>query len=164
MREFIIGIPAMVKKYPLLATAIVSFVLFSAFTHLLPAEEPLSLFDGVSVWPTEMLRCLAVGFSIYFIWKAKEAIKINSERTANKFCLTEINKNNMPSSPWVTWKDGAVEDWQKKPWRISTMFSIFRGYWKNLRWKWEPHGNNNMAMLWKYYMERDSETARHMRI
>jgi hypothetical protein len=39
--------------------------------------EPMTLFQGVSIWPTVLLRALSINLCIYFIWRALRNLKSN---------------------------------------------------------------------------------------
>lgn len=48
-------------------------------------DEPFSWFDGVSVWPTELLRLFAALLCFYFLIKARADLADNSEDLAKRF-------------------------------------------------------------------------------
>ncbi|HEY6169534.1 MAG TPA: hypothetical protein VI454_15945 [Verrucomicrobiae bacterium] len=50
-------------------------------------EEPLCFFEGISLWPTEMLRFLAGILGFHFLMKAIHDLHDNTERIESEFCL-----------------------------------------------------------------------------
>ncbi len=52
-------------------------------------KEPLSLLDGVSIWPTEILRLLSAILSIFFVFLILKRIRQTDEDVAIRFNFTE---------------------------------------------------------------------------
>jgi hypothetical protein len=57
-----------------------------------PDAEPLAFFSGISIWPTEMLRLIAMLLAVHFIIKASFRLKDNEWEIADRFCLGELPK------------------------------------------------------------------------
>jgi hypothetical protein len=51
----------------------------------LPHEEPFSLLEGISAWPTELMRFLAILLSILFFYLSWQSRKINTQQIDEKF-------------------------------------------------------------------------------
>jgi len=49
--------------------------------------EPFSLFDGISIWPTEIIRIIVILLSVYFLWQAKGVLEEGDREIARRFCL-----------------------------------------------------------------------------
>lgn len=62
-------------------------------------EEPLSLLDGVSIWPTQILRLLSAFLSILFVFLIMKKIRLTDDNIASGLNLTESGpvpiKNNV---------------------------------------------------------------------
>jgi hypothetical protein len=57
-----------------------------------PDAEPLAFFSGISIWPSEMLRMIAVLLAIHFIIKASFRLKDNEREITMRFCLSDLKK------------------------------------------------------------------------
>jgi len=57
-----------------------------------PDAEPLAFFSGISIWPTEMLRLIAMLLALHFMIKASFWLKDNECEIADRFCLGELPK------------------------------------------------------------------------
>lgn len=54
---------------------------FYAFLSSLDGEgEPLTFFDGISIWPTELLRLFSGLLAIFFLFYSAQGIMINDEK------------------------------------------------------------------------------------
>jgi hypothetical protein len=49
--------------------------------------EPIAMWEGVSVWPTVLLRILGVVLSVYFIWQAQRRLHTNLAKIAHEMRL-----------------------------------------------------------------------------
>ncbi|MBU1053600.1 MAG: hypothetical protein KKC46_07200 [Proteobacteria bacterium] len=57
-----------------------------------PWEEHFSLFDGISVWPSNMLRILAFILSVCFLYFSDRSLENNRKEIENKFCFNTQEK------------------------------------------------------------------------
>ena len=57
----------------------------------LPDEEPFSVLEGISVWPTELLRLLAVLLSILFLYLSRRSREINRKLIDEEFAKGEYD-------------------------------------------------------------------------
>jgi len=71
--------------------SIIFGVCFFAQTHG-PDAEPLAFFSGISIWPSEMLRLIAVLLAVHFMIKASFSLKENERDIARRFCLSDLDK------------------------------------------------------------------------
>lgn len=53
-----------------------------------PSGEPFALLDGISVWPTNTLRLLAIFLAVHFLVKAQRRIQSNNREIAQEYRLT----------------------------------------------------------------------------
>ena len=99
LKEFFqktLTVPLIEKPVKLYAIAITTILVisclilaFHAFIVNNFAEEPLSFTEGISVWPTEFLRLIAVILSLIFLKLSYTWINQNNECIANEFALTD---------------------------------------------------------------------------
>ena len=82
-------------------------------------DEPLALFSGISIWPTEMLRLIAFMLAIFFMFKASFDLRANAKRIEAEFSFTPL-----PLTPF-RWRDIGIgfEHWQMKQPAGSSRFS-----------------------------------------
>jgi hypothetical protein len=73
-------------------------------------EEPLTFFSGISIWPTEMLRLIALMLAIFFMFKASFDLRANARRIEAEFSFAPL-----PLTPF-RWRDLGIgfEHWQMK--------------------------------------------------
>ncbi|MDH5346264.1 MAG: hypothetical protein OEW13_00030 [Nitrospira sp.] len=81
-------------------------VLLYVFMHV--QLEPFSLFDGVSIWPTELLRLLVILLSLYFLRQSKSVLMEGDRQIAVRFQLAthSVEPHRAQISQWwKPWKD-----------------------------------------------------------
>ena len=79
-------------------------VLLYLFMHV--QLEPFSLFDGVSIWPTEILRLMVILLSLYFLWQSKAVLLEGDRQMAVQFQLGihSVEPRQEPMSQrWRIW-------------------------------------------------------------
>jgi len=54
------------------------------------AEEPLAFFSGISIWPTEMLRLIALMLAIFFMIKASVDLRANARKIEAEFSFAAL--------------------------------------------------------------------------
>ena len=64
--------------------------------------EPFSWTNGISIWPTEILRLLATILCVIFFMKASRDLVINEDRIAEEFCFTAKHRSDLTPSTWWT--------------------------------------------------------------
>lgn len=69
--------------------ALVMFPLFSYWVY--QSDEPFSLFDGISMWPTEFLRMLAAWLSVYLLCRAWDKMNEGRRKIEKAFELTDVS-------------------------------------------------------------------------
>jgi hypothetical protein len=58
------------------------------------AQEPLAFFSGISIWPSEMLRLIALMLAIHFMVKAGMDLRANELELGERFSLDPLPKKN----------------------------------------------------------------------
>ncbi|HEY2801564.1 MAG TPA: hypothetical protein VGI85_13285 [Chthoniobacterales bacterium] len=73
--------------------------------------EPFAFFSGISIWPSEMIRLLALVLAIHFMVKAGADMRANAREIEQRYCL-----ETPPRAPF-TWTDIGLgfELWRTKP-------------------------------------------------
>src|SRR5438067_3900798 len=56
------------------------------------AQEPLAFFSGISIWPSEMLRLIALMLAIHFMVKAGIDLRANERELGERFSLGPLPK------------------------------------------------------------------------
>jgi hypothetical protein len=56
------------------------------------AQEPLAFFSGISIWPSEMLRLIALMLAIHFMIKAGIDLRANERELGERFSLDPLPK------------------------------------------------------------------------
>ncbi len=80
--------------------------------------EPVAMLEGVSVWPTVLLRISSIVLSIYFIWRAQDGLFKNLEKISWNM---ELNPKPAPFDVRIMWK------------KIGIVARHKRFLWKNIR-------------------------------
>jgi hypothetical protein len=110
------------KKPQVIGMAMVGLVLFAAFAYALPnmfealamyltqngEGVPMTLLDGVSIWPTELIRLFALFLALFFTWygwrKLEHNLKYVSDEmkwgTKRKELEREVNKDYKAWGRW----------------------------------------------------------------
>ncbi|MBS0163968.1 MAG: hypothetical protein JSS48_15545 [Nitrospira sp.] len=120
------------------------FVCWIAYLETYPEEEPFSWTDGVSIWPTEALRFIAMCLSLFFLFKARADSVRNIDELTKSFSL------GLPSDPKVAgWRDR------------------MKGFWSDLNWMF--HGSKqdhpgDLKDLWMRYRRAHGFLPRAARI
>jgi hypothetical protein len=57
------------------------------------AQEPLTFFSGISIWPSEMLRLISLLLSIHFMIKASVELRANEQRISEIFSFEPLPRN-----------------------------------------------------------------------
>jgi hypothetical protein len=106
---FVLGVrPANIEWWRVAATGLVPLVgvagiflgLFLLRNSLGMTDEPLGVFDGISVWPTEVVRALAAVLSVHFIIEGLAKTKQNNQDLGKWFNLElKVPQNPDPNYP-----------------------------------------------------------------
>jgi hypothetical protein len=79
------------------AAACYSWTMFAGWLTENGDGEPLALLEGISVWPTVLLRTLSIVLCGYLLFRAWRKLDENLIETANKMCL-KIEASKKPHS------------------------------------------------------------------
>ena len=99
---------------PILMVGILCF--FVAWDNGNPRGEPFSLSEGISVWPTELLRFLAACLTLVFVFKANADLKENQGELHQEFKFPPVEPMPPPAAQtkaarfWQTLKAAFVLD------------------------------------------------------
>ena len=87
-----------------LMLGILFFLLYYLFQHYIlakPGEEPFSLTEGVSIWPTEIFRLIALVCSWFFFITSVQHLRQNDRELAVEYDFRLLpHKNDDDSRPW----------------------------------------------------------------
>ena len=74
-------------KYGIISLALAVFLAAYAVHQISrrPGEEPFSVLEGISVWPTEILRLLAFVLSVLFLYLSRRNLKKNRDQIVKEF-------------------------------------------------------------------------------
>jgi hypothetical protein len=127
----IIGVPGVVF----------SVAIFSQ--HGTALQEPLAFFSGISLWPSEMLRLIALLLAIHFMIKASIDLRANEREIARRFHL-----GPRPA------QRGRLRD-----------IKLGLTRWQSEHADWlEPNANFSASEAWSAYLRRNQFWARFVRI
>ncbi len=152
----------------LLGTAICASFYWFILTN--PGEEPFSLFEGISIWPTELLRVLAFVLSLCFLRKSGNALRKNREEIEGEFCCRSEPEIDGSESPPGTDCHEEVSTWNafltilKTIGRSGGIGGKLKAFWNCVRYDWQVEGHNGMRELWTEYVRRDSLPYRLARL
>lgn len=110
-------------------------------------EEPFSLTEGLSVWPTEILRLLAIGLAWIFFIASKKQLTKNQEEIEQEFLLSPKEPNNPASrEPISLWNAG------------TSAWNMVKTYFEIARYDWGVKHRDRISMneLWAEYLHRSS--------
>jgi len=131
-------------------------------TYSQHSREPLTFFEGVSIWPSEMLRLVALLLAIHFMIKARSTLKLNEQEIAKRFGLSELVKVRVSlEKVWEGLRRG----------KLLEQLEI-RSRWKNLRlgltrWQNDPAklgAQFDAEEAWQAYLRRNCFGPRFVRI
>src|ERR1051325_9390609 len=135
----------------IILTALSVYCIWCLGTHLMEVDpstaEPYSWIDGISVWPTDTLRVLAILLSGFYIWKTGVVLSKSEDTLTSEFGLSDC----APTAPATkgTWIARASE----------LLDSLAVG-----RWKYKTNAATKATELWKSYIESSREWVRLLRI
>jgi hypothetical protein len=126
--------------YLIIGVPILLGISISVLATLPRVREPYALTEGISIWPTEIIRLLATFVALYFMVRDHGKIRDNNQEIAEQFGLSEH-----PSRP-----------------------PEHRNLWVRLRWLLSNSpsvGSERLALgdLWGDYLLRDKCTYRWLR-
>jgi hypothetical protein len=124
-------------------------------------REPLAFFSGISIWPSEMLRLIALLLAIHFMIKASLSLKSNEREIAERFKLRDLERNRLSWQDfWKGLKRGKfLEQLQiKSRWQN---FCLGLTRWQKEDAKWPKF---SAEQAWHAYLRRNCFWPRFIRI
>lgn len=107
------------------------------------AREPLAFMAGISIWPSEMLRLIALLLAVHFMIKASVDLRANEHEINERFCLRSLERTG---SRWGNLRLG-LRRWQTA----------------HVGWL-SPNAQFTAEEAWHAYLRRDQFLPRFVRI
>ena len=115
--------------------------------------EPFAWFEGISLWPTELLRMIAMVMSIYFLYKAYTKVhKSNRELTDIFFDGKRALLEYVPrSNDFRTWSKACATVMRIYRWEANSNLSGLRDQHLDVNefWKKQVYHDSVFARLWR---------------
>jgi hypothetical protein len=88
-----------------IAALIAAALLIAAvvYSHYHPNQEPFSMVDGLSLWPTIAFRLFAIGLCVYYFFKTLEDLAKRDEEIRQEFGLPRSTEPAAPSLAQRRW-------------------------------------------------------------
>ena len=83
--------PSQMLYYSLFVIVLLTFVIIPWFLSDRHEAEPFFLFEGISVWPTEIIRLLALVLAIGLLYKSFSDLETNADELMRDFKLPSTN-------------------------------------------------------------------------
>jgi hypothetical protein len=113
-----------VLVFLVLGAGALTFVFWEPFAQVLTGYgdgEPIAMLQGVSVWPTVLLRGLGITLALYFIWRALRRLHRNLAKITD-----DMNLEPKPASLWKQ-MTSVLEDIRSLWKKITGVFDSSRG-------------------------------------
>jgi hypothetical protein len=125
----------------------IAFMLLAFFGG--PEGEPFTLIEGVSIWPTEIVRTWNFVLCVLLAVRLHAALRASNAKIANKM--------NWPATP-----PEATREWLLRAWR-NLRAGVSDPAMQITRWG-TADGARDAEELWIQYMERARPAARNLRV
>jgi hypothetical protein len=101
------------------ALAAIALLIAVAQWKAVGGGEPVALFDGVSVWPSEALRLLVALLGVHFIFKSMEQIRLSNDRVEKLFYAKRLASAAPPTASDAkafaeTWRQHVEQGWFRR--------------------------------------------------
>lgn len=147
------------KRYKVPAVIGALFVVFVVAIYLTshrPGEEPFSIFEGISVWPTEIFRIIAISLSVLFIYLSWKSRKESKKEIDKQFFKMASSGKEFKTGGWK-----ALLNWIKNVARFGWIKNVTRFDWvrnvAQIDWKLEDDKPVPLKSLWTQYISCDSD-------
>ncbi len=90
----------------LFITALIAVPLLIAavlYSHYQPNQEPFSMVDGLSLWPTIAFRVFAIGLCLYYVFKTLDDLAGRNQEIRNDFSFSKSSGQPAPSLAELRW-------------------------------------------------------------
>jgi len=129
--------------------------------HLRYDEEPFLFFEGISSWPSELIRMIAAIFAIYFICKASKDIEKNRIMITNEYFGKDRTHIDNPECIQNVIEVIFARFNNNKG--VTRFVEMVREYCMRVKFYWEDSDTEDIEKLWREYLLRDSCKYRIMR-
>lgn len=130
---------------------------FAEFVTSHGEGEPIAILEGVSVWPTVLLRLLGIIVSVYFIWRAQDSLQKNLAEIASEMKLPLADDAVPPRHMKQTWHRRTVGVLLSIRDRVSSIFDFSLGQSK------ESHNISiKVETAWKTYIRQERFWSRRV--
>lgn len=106
--------------------------------------EPFAWMDGISIWPTEILRLLVLLMAGYFVWKTNSALEKNEDTIERDFGFPKESANDQE----LSWREWFNEGFSRQR---------FEQIWSSIRVRrWDVIGQHDEVIassLWQRYLQ-----------
>lgn len=139
--------------------SVVAAILLSAILLLTIAfhpqlEEPWLWFDGISIWPSELLRLVALVLCLVFMHDTRERIAKNEKEAATQFGLPDAEQGT-PNTETASSLCARIHSWLE----ANSILS-----WRGTKNKpWMKAGEIEVSVLWQKYHELGCWKSRRSR-
>jgi hypothetical protein len=132
--------------------------------------EPLAILQGVSVWPTVLLRFLGILLALYFIWRAQSGLHKNIASIADEMHLDPLDNHSLLDK--ITRFFPNISKEIACLFRERRSFSICLFLWHKLasaldlslgRNQTDPKASVNIQVSWKAYVNQEQFWRRFVR-
>lgn len=111
------------------------------------AQEPFALLEGVSIWPTEIIRMVGAGLALYFLARATCRLRDNDQQLTREFHLDTASRS-----------DGGLSPWQALRRMASDVPATLFGQWQ------ETGKKADVRELWAEYLALGEARNRRVRV
>lgn len=143
----------------------VPVIVFSVAWYSQHLREPLAFFSGISIWPSEILRLIALLLAIHFMIKASFSLKSNEREIAKRFGLGDLKRARIS---WRNFWEGLKRRKLFEQLEIRSRWQNFRlglTRWQKEHAKWlEPEAQFSAEDAWHAYLRRNRFWPRFIRI
>jgi len=103
------------KRHPLVlfAAVFIPIVTLAAFDHCWSQGEPFSVLEGVSNWPTILLRVTAAAYCVFALIRGNQADKESVRKLTKRYNLKLTERYNLEKAwPLANWRDLHAHAWR----------------------------------------------------
>ncbi len=147
-------------RFVFLAVAVAMFLVCLFYYGILrnPREEPFFIMEGVSIWPTEMVRLFAVVLSVFFWRNSRRKLRENEELIRDDFRFAAYPQGQSNTLPWE--KIALI-----LPSLLSTVLNV-KNWLTSFHGQWTTHPPNRqpIGQLWMDYLREDKNDQRTERV
>lgn len=141
-------------NWSVVVAILLSAILLLTFSFHPQLEEPWLWFDGISIWPSELLRLVALVLCFVFMHDARERIAKNETEAADQFRLHNTEQGT-PDTETANSLCARIHSWLE----ANSILS-----WRGTKNKpWMKAGEIEVSILWQKYHELGRWKSRRSR-